>query len=223
MWKLGTDPAPRPTPSSYASVEWGVRERRRLSVVNGDALGSMAAALDARRSARSFACLPESLLSSLLWHSARTQECGQLGSGFDVEHRPAPSAGAIHPIHLLIQLPEEDGWARYNPLEHSLDVLAKAGSVLRPLVEFSEEVVSKQDGRLMLFVAEPGMTSAKYKRSESLVWRDAGVLQGIISLVAAALDLNFCLLGVTGNPWVAQLSSECKLQGVGIATLGARP
>ncbi|WP_240600274.1 nitroreductase family protein [Solilutibacter silvestris] len=183
----------------------------------------MATALDARRSERTFAPIPEALLGALLWHVARTKESAPSPFGFQIEYRPSPSAGAIHPIHLVIQLADEDSWARYNPQEHSLDLLANGNRLLQPLLDYSGQVMPQGGGRLILFVAEPGKTAAKYQNPESLVWRDAGVLQSSIALVAAALGLNYCLLGITGNPWVAQLSNQGKLQGVGVAILGKKP
>lgn len=222
MWTLEADPSPRSAPYPYNPVEWDIRGRRSLPIPDDAELAPMAAALDARRSERTFASVSETLMGALLWHAARTKESAPLPLGLQIEHRPAPSAGAIHPVHLIIQLKDEGSWARYNPQEHSLDLLAKSGKPLQPLVEHSEQVVRRGGGHLMLFVAEPGKTIAKYENAESLIWRDAGVLQGSVALVAAALGLHYCLLGITGNPWVAQLSSQGKLQGVGVAILGTK-
>lgn len=223
MWPLEADPAPRSVPNPYTTIEWEIRERRSLAVSNGEALASMALAIDARHSERTFAPVPEVLLAALLWHTARTKESAPSPLGFQIEHRPTPSAGAIHPVHLIIQLADEGGWVRYNPQEHSLDLLTKDANLLQPLVDHSEQVVPRGGGHLILFVAEPGRTAAKYENPESLIWRDAGILQGSLALVAAALGLNYCLLGITGNPWVAQLSDQGKLQGVGVAILGTKP
>lgn len=182
----------------------------------------MPATLDDRRSERTFALIPEALLSALLWHTARTKESTPSPLGFEIEHRLTPSAGAIHPVHLILQLATEERWARYNAQQHSLDVIVNGDRLLQPLVDHSEKVMPRENGRLILFVAEPGKTAAKYENSESLVWRDAGILQGCLAMVAASLRLNYCLLGITGNPWVANLSNEGKLQGVGVAVLGTR-
>jgi hypothetical protein len=124
---------------------------------------------------------------------------------------------------LVIQLANDEGWARYNSQEHGLDLLRDDEELLQPLLEHCEQVVPRGRGHLILFVAEPGKTAAKYENSESLVWRDAGILQGSLALVAAALGLNYCLLGITGNPWITQLSDQGKLQGVGVAILGSKP
>ena len=72
----------------------------------------------------------------------------------------------------------------------------------------------------MVLVAEPGKTAAKYANSESLVWRDAGVLLGYMSVVAEALGLGFCPLGITGQAYVSALSADARLTGVGLAVVG---
>nr|WP_323145430.1 hypothetical protein [Stenotrophomonas maltophilia] len=144
--------------------------------------------------------------------------------GFSLQQRPVPSAGAIHPVHLLVQLPQEGGqWARYNSITHALDVLDHASAVLQGLCEEARQVVRTEPGSLLLFVAEPAMTAAKYENPCSLIWRDAGVMQGTLAIAAEALALNYCLLGITGDPWVGRLSEQCHLVGVGLAALGARP
>lgn len=223
MWLLGTDPVPRILPNSYAPVEWDVRERRLLAVPDGGALASLATTLNTRHSERTFMPVPEALLGALLWHAARTKESAPSPLGFQIEHRPVPSAGAIHPVHLVIEFGNERSWAHYNPQEHSLDMLAKGDRLLQPLINYSEQIVPRSGGYLILFVAEPGKTAAKYENSQSLIWRDAGILQGCMALVAEALGLNCCLLGITGNPWATKLSDQGKLQGVGVAILGAKP
>lgn len=223
MWLLRTDPSPRDTLRCHQPVRWSVSESRPLPITDVSELHWLSDILELRRSEREFGDLPVASLAALLWQGARTKASGVSSMGVSIEHRLAPSAGAIHPIHLIIQLPKENGWARYNPHTHRLDVLSDANRCLDPLVEHCESVLSRQNGSLILFVAEPGKTSEKYENSESLVWRDAGLLQGCLGLIAASLTLNYCLLGITGNPWVASLSDQGELQGVGIAILGARP
>jgi len=208
---------------SYAPFEWKAGERRALPITDGQELASMTTTLEDRTSARTFAPIPTNQLGPLLWHAARTKQSALSSLGLHIEHRLAPSGGGVHPIHLVIQLPDENGWARYNPQAHSLDILVDADTRLSPLISHCAAVLPRGGGRLVLFVAEFGKTAAKYERSESVVWRDAGILQGSLGLVAASLGLNYCLLGITGNPWVAGLSNEGHLQGVGVAILGMRP
>ena len=54
------------------------------------------------------------------------------------------------------------------------------------------------------------------------MWRDAGVVLGYMSLVAEALSLAFCPLGITGEPFLTDyLSTASRLKAVGLAILGA--
>jgi hypothetical protein len=75
---------------------------------------------------------------------------------------------------------------------------------------------------LMALVCEPGKTAAKYEHFESLVWRDAGVVLGYMSIVAEALGLNFCPLGLVGDPWPPEQGGTLLLKGAGLAALSSR-
>ncbi|WP_202845042.1 hypothetical protein [Luteimonas saliphila] len=178
--------------------------------------------LERRRSERSFAEPSIEAISILLWHAARAQRATDCAMGYRVSQRPLPSAGALHPIHILVELAPGHGWAVYLPEEHALAVVDGLGASMMPLIQACEDVVPRQDGRLMFFAAEIGKTAAKYDDPESLVWRDAGVLQAGLALVAAGLDMPFCLLGVTGEPWISALTEQGELMGVGVAVFGAR-
>lgn len=160
----------------------------------------------------------------LLWHTLYCHRTAESPLGFALQQRAVPSAGGIHPVHLVMQVPKDPAlWARYNPLTHSLDVMGTSTDVLDALRIEAERVVIAQPGSLLLFIAEPAMTAAKYENAESLVWRDAGVIQGALAMTAEALGLNFCLLGITGDPWAGKLTEQRQLVGVSIAALGARP
>lgn len=85
-----------------------------------------------------------------------------------------------------------------------------------------ESMVPAPEATKTLLVAEPGKTQAKYFNHESLVWRDAGALLATMGFVAEALNLNYCPIGITGEPWASMLSSEGNLVGVGAALIGGR-
>jgi hypothetical protein len=140
--------------------------------------------------------------------------------GFPLSQRPAPSAGAIHPIHVVLNFPDNDRWWRYDADSHVL-IEIDGQNVLGPLRVHCAEVLPLNNGLLVLFVAEPGKTLSKYDAGCSLIWRDAGVLLGLMSLTAEALQLNFCPLGITGEPWARQLNQQGHLVGVGVAVLGS--
>lgn len=85
----------------------------------------------------------------------------------------------------------------------------------------TDDLVVAPSATLLLLVAEPGKTAAKYLNPDSLVWRDAGVLLGYLSLAAEALGLAFVPLGATGDPWAGTLVDEAGLTDVGAALVGA--
>jgi hypothetical protein len=110
-------------------------------------------------------------------------------------------------------------WMRYDAFTHSLRELR---TTVRPSTVRAalDEVMPGEKATVILFAAEPKLTFAKYEDACSLVWRDAGVLQGHLSLAAEALGLSLCLLGVTGEPWVSRLVEQDALVGVGAAYVG---
>lgn len=219
------DPAPKNKFSRHDPYEWKTGEVRVLAEPYQKNLeqSNFFTILRERRSSREFGPLNMDLLSAFLWHSSLSREAIPSGMGFDLERRPAPSAGAIHPIHVLLQQNADPRWWLYNPKTHALIEAVEADSCLQGLSDHSRNVLPSEAATQILLVAEPGKTAAKYENSCSLVWRDAGALIGIMALTAQALRLNFCPLGITGEPWVFNLGQQGQLAGVGMALLGSIP
>lgn len=223
MWTWLGSPVPRQEPVAYTPWVWPVDRSIGLPMASVSA-GAWSEASSTRRSRRTFAPLELEQIGMLLWHTLYCQRTADSPLGFALQQRPIPSAGAIHPVHLVMQMSDDpSAWARYNPLTHALDVIGASAGVLDALRIEADRVVVAEPGSLLLFIAEPAMTAAKYENADSLVWRDAGVMQGAMAMKAEALGLNYCLLGITGDPWVQQLTEQCQLVGVGVAALGARP
>lgn len=216
------NPHPLPSPSAYAPIEWPASDVVPLAPAVDVSARAFRDVANARRTRRSFAALDLDALGVLLNLTCRVQQLGGVELGFPLTRRPSPSAGAIHPIHLIVLAPDQVGWHRYDPFRHALikvPTTVDAHLVRREM----EELVAAPAATLLLFAAEPGMTAAKYGNPWSLVWRDAGALQGGLSLAAEALDLSFCPLGVTGEPWISRLLDQPGLAGVGAAFVGATP
>jgi hypothetical protein len=77
-------------------------------------------------------------------------------------------------------------------------------------------------GVLIALASEPGKTAAKYENPHSLVWRDAGTVLGYMSVVAEALGLTFCPLGLLGKRFVSEMvAGDPRIQATGLAILGA--
>ncbi len=60
-------------------------------------------------------------------------------------------------------------------------------------------------GTVFWFVADLARVGAKYRNPESLVWRDSGALLATLGVVAEALSLNFCALGLHEIPSARKL------------------
>lgn len=224
-WTDPGNPFPRAEPQSYKPVEWCTGSLLYLPVPSGQlSLPPFDVVIEGRRTRRQFGAVSISTLSHWLWLTGREQIQGHSLFGFPLNKRPVPSAGAIHPIHIILSLPGKDGWHLYLPDQHALakleekDIDIPRASICSELLS----VIDVQEGIAIRLVAEHGKTSAKYENSASLVWRDAGVLIGHMSLVAEALACNFCPLGITGQEWCQKSELQDRLAGVGLAILGSR-
>jgi len=215
------NPIPLVVPGRYEPYKWPNQDIEYLTAPAQLELPTLDKVVFSRRTRRTFGPLTRGKISQLLWLSCRTIAKGDERLGFPITQCPAPSAGAIHPIHLVLGDQNND-WRRYDPDQHRLTSLGLAGNMLAGLWQSIEHVIQPEKGTVLLFVAEPGKTYAKYASGNSLIWRDAGVLIGHMALVAEALQLNFCPLGITGEPWIRNLDVQHQLAGVGVALLGSR-
>lgn len=215
------DPVPKPTLDEYTPIQWDIGEVVYLSSPKNTINQSFTDVIDSRVSLRNFGFITEPQFEEFLWHSCRTRGIGASTLGFDLEHRASPSAGAIHPIHVIIKRPQDVQWWLYQPQTHSLAELKQESAKLIGLEGYAKEVLDGAQAVTMLFLAEHGKTLVKYQNGCSLIWRDAGALIGIMALIATAMDLSFCPLGITGEPWASDLAQKGKLVGVGLAFLGS--
>ncbi|MDD5299420.1 MAG: hypothetical protein PHD65_02890 [Gallionella sp.] len=220
-WTDLGNPIPRDKLRKYEPYTWPSQNVEYLPIPIELNLPRLEEIIACRRTRRTFGQLNREQLASFLWLSCRINAKGEDHVGFQITQRPVPSAGAIHPIHLLLGNPNNN-WVRYEPENHAFVQLGNIESPLSKLWAEIPDVIDPEDGTALLFVAEPGKTYAKYKFADSLIWRDAGVLIGHMALVAEALHLNFCPLGITGEPWAGKLDNQCQLAGVGMALLGSR-
>ncbi|CAI8943058.1 hypothetical protein [Pseudomonas sp. IT-P4] len=226
-WIKLSSPTVRETPETYAPFAWPDGRFQAFPAI-WDAPPAredidVLTVIERRRSRRSFVSLNHDQLGQLFWHCARTQGIATSDLGFDLEQRPTPSAGAIHPIHILVKPAQTHKWFRYDARRHGLLEVEGSESELKPLEECSKGVLPSEDATQLLLVAEPGKTSAKYECGESLIWRDAGALLAIMAVTAEALNLAFCPLGITGEPWASELAAPGILMGVGMALVGGNP
>ncbi len=220
-WLDLKNPRPRSEPLQYTRVVWPTTALLPLpDDLCPDTL-PFASVVESRRTRYSFAPLPDKQLAALMHLTCRVRATFAGPLSFPQSYRPVPSAGAIHPVHVILHRPGDASLYRYDPNEHGLRQLDTWLDVMA-LRAAMHEVIDAPNATLLLFVAEPGMTESKYENATSLVWRDAGVLLGMFAMAAEALSLNFSPMGVTGEPWVSKLLPSAPLVGVGAAVVGAR-
>lgn len=223
IWTDLGNPSPRRKPLMYQPVSWPTGDLIFLPQPRAiNSLPPLDTVIESRRTQRDFGRLPQTVFSKWLWMVGREMAEGHSDLGFPLTRRPVPSAGAIHPVHLVFSLPEANGWYLYSPEKHALASLIAPVATREQIRTELSPVLDIQEGVAIRLIAEPGKTAAKYENADSLIWRDAGVLLGQMALVAEALAFNFCPLGTTGHEWCAQLELESRLVGVGLAVLGSR-
>lgn len=156
-------------------------------------------ALNARTS-RSGGPLHAADLAALLRQSTSLRHRGQDGRFGTWESRSAPSAGGLHGIHILC-LPLDDGHPAgiYDDVDHELRApgpLSNARELNRRSVG---EIAGAHAGTTLQFFVDFARYDACYESAETLMWRDAGVLSAVVTLVAAALELVSIPLGRHGS------------------------
>lgn len=177
--------------------------------------------LERRVSERAFAPLQLPQLAALLTRAARIAMWSEDEHGIPITHRPAPSAGARHPIELEIIALEvvglEAGAYAFDPLRCAL------GEPREIPVEAVERVrtqagVTTGPAAIIFCVAHFERTLARYPAGSTLVWRDCGVLLGLLHLVATDLRLASCIVGSAG---ILDYSRKPLVADIGALAVGA--
>lgn len=217
-------PIPLPSISSFEEYRYPVIEHNYLPKVEERA-EDFFKVVERRRTRREFGKLSNEDLACLLWYSCHVSKCNREEGRIVWQARPVPSGGGRHPIDILIFEPVKKCWkvGVYDPFAHCIGEINVDLAILDEFLLEVEDLVSIQNATLLWCVAQPLRTLAKYRNAESLVWRDAGVMQGYWSLIAEGLNLSSCLIGMTGDEWIQKLlPSDGKLIGMGGCLVGSR-
>ena len=162
-------------------------------------------------------------LSELLFLSAKIRRVEEDKYGFLISKRTTPSAGARHPIDLLISLGQQDSKRNlhyYNPIDHSLNKLPIPEINLSYFFEEVNNNVPLNDACMIWFCIQINKTGSKYENPESLYWKDTGALLYCLQLVAQFLNLKSCPLGSLAADSFPKLFSNDKLISGGGIIIG---
>ena len=173
--------------------------------------------VEQRQSIRSYADTPLNLdqLSRLLWYTARIRR--RFGSNVKSEQayeacsRPVAGGGGLHEIDLYLTVRRcsglEAGLYRYDPQGHQLLRLSELSEACQQLLleACGSAGLTQEPDILITLAARYGRVSWKYDGIPySLILKHVGVIYQHLYLVATALGLAPCGLGVGNSETFAQ-------------------
>lgn len=205
------NPQPKATEERVTSFDYPIQHTIKLSKNIDPIPTRFDEVIINRKSERTFSGINLHQLSNILWYTAKVKQAYVQDNGYILTHRGTPSAGARHPIDILIinqTLLDSNLPHYYNPIEHTLNRLDLPDLLIANFTEHINTIVNIANATIIWFAAYPERTAAKYENHESLIWRDAGALTNSIHLTCTALKLNSCLIGSLGEPYVSDLFSK---------------
>jgi SagB-type dehydrogenase family enzyme len=169
-------------------------------------------------------------LGSLLWTSLRIREVFPAKPGvtnsYEAASRPVACGGAMHEIDTYLLIRRCDGVApglyRYDPLEHQLMHLDALNPACEQLLQNAchSSVAEQPPDVLFQFAARYGRLSWKYEGLVyALILKHVGVIMQQLYLVATALNLAPCSLGVGDSELFARATSLDPLTDVCVGEL----
>lgn len=146
----------------------------------------------------------------------------------DLRHRSrriSPSAGALHPIEVVLVLPGGVPRVfRYNPWSNVLEALVIVNK--DAIVAFNRScamALPEAYATTAVLLGAPARVAACYDESASLLWRDAGAVIQTLCLTATAFGLASCPLGLLGHEIVAATGMAQEVIALGAVRLGTIP
>lgn len=201
----------------YSDYAWPVVSSTQFEPFSAPIKRAFVDVFEQRRSARTLSPAPlELTVGALLF--ALTPRFWKEGDALRRSRRPALSAGALHPISVLLF--NDLGVHRVNADSCMLEKLAFATEARDAWVSKCQQILPNANGAFLTLVADMARPMRAYAYSETLVWRDAGATLQTLALVAELFGLGFCPLGILGNEVTSSLSSGGQLLAVGAAAIG---
>lgn len=161
-------------------------------------------------------------LASVLRHSTMLRSRRSDGRFGTWESRASAAAGGLHAIALLVLPLVGDGpGGIYDPDRHALLSPTSISEAVRINRDNILTLLGSGGGATLQFVADSSRYDTCYENAASLIWRDAGGLAAVITLVATALSLRSVIIGRHGNPVVRAAGLDENWVGVGGVHLGS--
>lgn len=171
--------------------------------------------LEERRSVRSAEPLGIDALGEFLYRSCRVTPLSQTEGAEDLVRSVYPSGGSLHPLEVYIAATACPGLGagmyRYQRLEHVLYTVAGFTSEVEALLEDARRSAGGLPGHppiLFVITARFRRTMWKYQSiAYRLILQEVGALYQTMYLVATAMGLSPCALGVGDSDRFARVAS----------------
>ncbi len=183
--------------------------------------------LQDRLSRRDFKSIALDELATILVRSSRVIDIKTSDDGYQITHRPTPSAGARHPIELKVitfnvHNIETSLWA-FDPAMCELVKTPCEAAEISYLENVVKDVgnFKSTPAAVIFLVAHFPRTLSRYPNGSSLVWRDAGVFVSTLHLCATDIGLASCILGtcqLLTEPEDELITDVCAIAIGGIAS-----
>ncbi len=220
--KHPTDPRPKSSPSFAPNIPWPVKRTLRCPPIMPPPPSLFTDVVEARRSDREMSHAPLREIINAVAFATRPRFV-LANDALKRTHRPTPSAGAIHPLDVvLIDWRVAPRVMRYDSFFHQLELLKAFESAkdLTNLAHATEEILPRARATAIVLLGDTTRVAAAYDNSDTLFWRDAGALLQTLFLTATAFRLVFCPLGILGHEVVRALGLEHRLTAAGVALIG---
>lgn len=145
------------------------------------------------------------------------------GDLFARSKRTAPSAGALHPISVVIVRPGPPALPlRVDPASPGFQALSVVNrTAMCNQMRHLNAVVPSGQPTYIVLLGDIRLVEAAYVNPNSLLWRDAGALLATLHLCAANLGLGFCPLGLLGESFKSAIFPEVDhMIACGTAAIG---
>lgn len=179
--------------------DWPTLRRQRIVP---RAVTAVDKAMAERRSARLLGRCHVDELGAVLRAVAHVTAVRTDPNGGQEPLRPVPSAGARHPIDVVVAARDveglDPGWWRFDPWRGDLAEVELSMGAAAYLHRLEKVTAAGAPPAGLVMVASFSRTLSRYPAGSTLVWRDAGVMAGYLHLSATSRGLGSCILSPVG-------------------------
>lgn len=216
-----------PGPSAPRGSELWQQGGAAIPVTDVGPTSPFAQTVARRRSARQLGPPSFSQVALVVARAGLTRQNAYDAAGVPVAQRAAPSAGARHPLTLVILARDvaglpPGGWA-LDPDSAVLRRSAHAQNVVdHALAKISDALhITDPPPAAVVAVGRPSTTLSRYPGGISLLWREVGALLMLVHLAATDIGMGSCLAGTCAilHPVTDDPTALVDLGAVAIGTV----